>query len=79
MSDNQQQGCHGIYSECGKAGANDTYINAHSFCDLLGCIARLNIGVLITLVLDNARYQTWILSSVSGNLLRNKKKALPKE
>ena len=42
----------------GKDGANDTYINAHSFCDLLWCIARLNIGVLITLVLDNARYQT---------------------
>ena len=36
---------------------NDTYINAQSFCDLLWCIARLNIGVPITLVLDNARYQ----------------------
>jgi transposase len=36
---------------------NDTYINAQSFCDLLWRIARLNIGVPITLVLDNARYQ----------------------
>jgi transposase len=36
---------------------NDTYINAQSFCNLLWCIARLNIGVSITLVLDNARYQ----------------------
>jgi transposase len=36
---------------------NDTYINAQSFCDLLWCIARLNIGVPITIVLDNARYQ----------------------
>jgi transposase len=35
----------------------DTYINAQSFCNLLWCIARLNIGVSITLVLDNARYQ----------------------
>jgi transposase len=36
---------------------NDTYINAQSFCDLLWCIARLNIGVPVTLVLDNVRYQ----------------------
>ena len=36
---------------------NDTYINAQSFCDLLWHISRLNIGVPITLVLDNARYQ----------------------
>ena len=36
---------------------NDTYINAQSFCDLLWRIARLNIGVPITLILDNARYQ----------------------
>jgi transposase len=36
---------------------NDTYINAQSVCDLLWRIARLNIGVPITLVLDNARYQ----------------------
>jgi transposase len=36
---------------------NDTYINAQSVCDLLWRIARLDLGVPITLVLDNARYQ----------------------
>ena len=36
---------------------NDTYINAQSVCDLLWQIARLNLEVPITLVLDNARYQ----------------------
>jgi len=36
---------------------NDTYINAQRVCDLLWRISRLNIGVPITLVLDNARYQ----------------------
>jgi transposase len=36
---------------------NDTYINAQSFCDLLWHISRLDFGVPITLVLDNARYQ----------------------
>ena len=36
---------------------NDTYITADSVCDLLRGIAKLNLGVPITLVLDNARYQ----------------------
>jgi hypothetical protein len=36
---------------------NDTYINAQSVCELLRQIAILNLGVPITLVLDNARYQ----------------------
>jgi len=36
---------------------NDTYINAQSFCDLLWRISRLDLGVPITLVLDNVRYQ----------------------
>ena len=36
---------------------NDTYINAQSVCDLLWCIAKLNLKVPITLVLDNAKYQ----------------------
>lgn len=36
---------------------NDTYINAQSVCDLLWQIARMNLEVPITLVLDNARYQ----------------------
>jgi len=36
---------------------NDTYINAQSVCNLLWKLAGLNLGVPITLVLDNARYQ----------------------
>lgn len=36
---------------------NDTYINAQSVCDLLWKLARLNLTMPITLVLDNARYQ----------------------
>jgi transposase len=36
---------------------NDTYITAESVCELLRSIAALNLGVPITLVLDNARYQ----------------------
>jgi transposase len=36
---------------------NDQYINAQSFCDLLWLIARLQIQVPVTLVLDNAKYQ----------------------
>lgn len=36
---------------------NDTYINAGSVCELLRRIAKLNLSVPITLVLDNARYQ----------------------
>jgi transposase len=39
------------------AVTNDTYINAQSVCELLRKIAALNVGVPITLVLDNARYQ----------------------
>jgi transposase len=36
---------------------NDTYITADSVCELLRRIAMMNLGVPITLVLDNARYQ----------------------
>lgn len=36
---------------------NDTYINACSVCELLQKIASLSLGVPITLVMDNARYQ----------------------
>jgi transposase len=36
---------------------NDTYINAQRVCELLRAIAALGLGVPITLVLDNARYQ----------------------
>jgi len=36
---------------------NDTYITAESLCALLRKLAALNLGVPITLFLDNARYQ----------------------
>ena len=36
---------------------NDTYINAESVCDLLKKIADLYVGLPITIILDNARYQ----------------------
>lgn len=36
---------------------NDSYINATSVCALLKEITSLNLGVPITLILDNARYQ----------------------
>lgn len=36
---------------------NDSYVNAQSVCDLLWQLYRLNLGIPITLVLDNARYQ----------------------
>ena len=37
--------------------SNDAYINALSVCELLRKIAALELGVPVTLVLDNARYQ----------------------
>ena len=36
---------------------NDTYINANSVCELLRKIADSSVGLPITLILDNARYQ----------------------
>ena len=36
---------------------NDTYINASPVCELLRQLAALHLGVPITLILDNARYQ----------------------
>lgn len=36
---------------------NDSYITAQTVCELLHKIAALGLGVPITLVLDNARYQ----------------------
>jgi len=36
---------------------NDAYINAESVCVLLDKLHNLNLGVPITLFLDNARYQ----------------------
>lgn len=46
---------------------NDAYINAESVCDLLRKLAALNLGVPITVFLDNARYQkcavVWALAA----------------
>jgi len=36
---------------------NDTYITAKDICELLHRLAALNLGVPITIFLDNARYQ----------------------
>lgn len=48
---------------------NDTYINAESVCELLRKIALMNIGLPITLVLDNARYQKCkIVAALASNL-----------
>jgi transposase len=38
-------------------GTNDGYINAESVCALLRAVAEAAVGLPITLVLDNARYQ----------------------
>ena len=40
---------------------NDTYINAISVCDLLRKIAARHAGEVITLILDNAKYQKCII------------------
>jgi transposase len=40
---------------------NETHINAQSMCELLNKIAALGLNIPITLVLDNARYQTCAL------------------
>lgn len=48
---------------------NCSYINSESFCDLLWKIARLNIDMPITLVLDNARYQKCKLVASVAQLL----------
>jgi transposase len=36
---------------------NDSYVNAQTVCDLLRKVAAQGLGVPITLVMDNARYQ----------------------
>jgi transposase len=40
---------------------NDGYINAESVCTLLRSVAGASVGLPITLVLDNARYQKCVL------------------
>jgi Transposase and inactivated derivatives len=37
--------------------SNDSYLNAERVCELLIKIAELGLGIPITLILDNARYQ----------------------
>jgi transposase len=47
----------------------DTYINADSVCELLRKIAEQHIGLPITLILDNARYQKcFIIQEVAKSL-----------
>ena len=36
---------------------NDTYITSTQVCELLSDIAKVNVGIPVTLILDNARYQ----------------------
>ena len=48
---------------------NDTYINAHSVCQLLWIISQRYGKVPITLVLDNARYQKCALVTTLAELL----------
>ncbi len=36
---------------------NDSYVNAETVCELLRKVAALGLGVPVTLVMDNARYQ----------------------
>jgi transposase len=40
---------------------NDSYINAKSVCKLLWQIYELNLGIPITLILDNAKYQKCLI------------------
>jgi len=48
---------------------NEHYINAESVCELLHRLAELDLGVAITLVLDNARYQKcYLVQSVADAL-----------
>lgn len=48
---------------------NDTYINAESVCQLLRKLAGLGLGLPITLVLDNARYQKCAVVNELAKLL----------
>jgi len=48
---------------------NNGYINAKSVCELITKIHEQNIGLPITIVLDNARYQQCILVQNYANEL----------
>jgi transposase len=49
---------------------NDSYITAASVCELLHKLAALNLGVPITLFLDNARYQRCTLVQATAATLK---------
>jgi len=49
--------------------ANDSYIDSQSFCELLYLIAHENIGIPVTLILDNAKYQKCdLVTQLANNL-----------
>ena len=49
--------------------SNHSYINAESVCLLLRAVAEAGVGLPITLVLDNARYQKCALvQALAGSL-----------
>jgi len=48
---------------------NDTYITAESVCELLQKVTALQLGVLITLFLDNAHYQKCALAQETASRL----------
>lgn len=50
--------------------ANDTYITAQTVCDLLHKLAALNLGVPLTVFLDNARYQKCALVQATAASLQ---------
>ncbi len=49
---------------------NDTYISATQVCELLNKLAELRLNILLTLVLDNARYQNCKLVKELGKSLK---------
>jgi transposase len=49
---------------------NDTYITATQVCELLYKLAALNLGVPITIFLDNARYQKCALVKATAASLQ---------
>lgn len=49
---------------------NDTYITSQQVCQLLGQLAALNLGVPISIVLDNARYQRCALVQEQAQRLK---------
>ena len=51
---------------------NDGYINAESVCTLLRSVAAAGVGLPITLVLDNARYQKCAVVQDAGVVARDR-------